>query len=299
MGLVALVAVVVTLAVSGRPLRLQDGLAGLACVLVASAIGFFVGGRQRRYLQGLEGVLWRALRGETSGLEKLEGPRELHDMVDRLKATARELEGSRQELERKVEELQTELDARIHELQDANRLLLDIANRDALTGLANRRRLEIELERHAALAQRHSLPISIIMLDLDHFKQYNDTAGHLAGDTLLRAVAQGLKERARSTDLVVRWGGDEFCVLLPGADGEGAERAANSMLEAITAAVGSIPIAGLDSPPGASAGIASFPEDTEDWKSLVRLADQALYRAKETGKGRVVRWTPPGEGAQK
>ncbi len=272
MGLVALVTVGVVIAVGGRPLRLEDGLAGLACVLAATGVGFVVGGRQRRYLQGLEGVLWRALRGETEGLEKLEGPRELHDMVGRLRATAKEVELSRHELEQKVKELQAELDARIRELQDANRLLLDIANRDALTGLANRRRLEIELERHAALSQRHSFPISVIMLDLDRFKQYNDCAGHLAGDTLLRAVAQALKERARSTDLVVRWGGDEFCVLLPGAGAEGAERAASSMLEAIGVAVRSIPIAGLDSLPGASAGVASYPEDTEDWQSLVHIS---------------------------
>ncbi len=298
-AVVAFVSVGVILALAGRSFwgRRDLLLVALACIVAAAAIGFLFGGRQRRYLRSLEGVLWRVMRGQTEGLEAPRGPRELHEMVQRLMATAKEVDHSKCELEQRVRELQAELDARVNELRDANRLLLDIANRDALTGLANRRRLEIELERYAALARRHDFPISVIMLDLDRFKQYNDAAGHLAGDTLLRTVAQALKERARSTDLVVRWGGDEFCVLLPGADTRGAERVASSMLEAIGLAVREIPSAGLESLPGASAGIAGFPEHTEDWHSLVRLADQALYRAKEAGKGRVVCWSAPAEGA--
>ena len=272
------------------------GAAAVMALVVAGVFSLLFGARLARSLRSMEGVLWRVLRGQADGMEQPAGPAELGDMVDRLLAIARELEGSRRSLEGQVAELRKELEVRVAEARDANRLLLDIANRDPLTGLANRRRLEQELERHMELARRHDLPVAVVMLDLDHFKRYNDTAGHLAGDTLLRAVAQALRERARATDVVVRWGGDEFCVLLPGTAPDGAVRAARNMIEAIEAAVRQLPKVGDGHLPGASAGVACFPEDTEEAEALIRLADQALYRAKEAGRGRVVRWAASGGG---
>ncbi len=275
--------------------RVHVGAAALGGMFLAGLLSLIFGSRLARSLRSLEGRLWQTLRGQGERSEAMEGPAELAEMAERLLAVAREVGGSRRELEARVAELQKELEARVAEARDANRLLLDIANRDALTGLANRRRLELELERHMELARRHDLPVAVVMLDLDHFKQYNDTAGHLAGDSLLRAVAQALRERARATDVVVRWGGDEFCVLLPGTSPDGAVRAATNMIAAIETAVRELPTVGAGRLPGASAGVACYPEDTTEAESLIRLADQALYRAKEAGRGRVVRWSEAGE----
>ncbi len=117
--------------------------------------------------------------------------------------------------------LEQQVSGRTRELEQANRLLMDIANRDALTGLANRRRFEMELERNISFSKRTGQPLAVIMMDLDNFKIVNDTAGHLVGDNILRAVASTLRSRVRVTDLVVRWGGDEFCILVPATQAAG------------------------------------------------------------------------------
>ena len=174
-------------------------------------------------------------------------------------------------------------------LQQSNRALLDLANRDPLTGLANRRRLEIELERSLEMARSARQGVSVVMMDLDRFKQYNDAAGHLAGDALLRSVAKALRGRTRVTDLVVRWGGDEFCVLLPFTASERALMAARSLIEAVGECVGSLDVDNGVQRVGASAGVACFPEDAATGEDLVARADEALFEAKRRGGGIALR----------
>jgi diguanylate cyclase (GGDEF)-like protein len=168
---------------------------------------------------------------------------------------------------------------------------MDIANRDALTGLANRRRLEMELERNISFSKRTGQPLAVIMMDLDKFKICNDTAGHLVGDNILRAVASTLRSRVRVTDLVVRWGGDEFCILVPATQPQGAIAAAESLVDAVKEATSAIALPAPLEPPTASAGVACFPEDGEDPHTLILNADAALYQVKATGRGRVLRYT--------
>ncbi|MEA2134992.1 MAG: hypothetical protein QOC68_2901 [Solirubrobacteraceae bacterium] len=175
--------------------------------------------------------------------------------------------------------------------------LADRAARDGLTGLFNRRELDARAEQAVALATRHGRPFSCLLLDLDHFKQINDTHGHAAGDTVLRDAAQRIYDASRVSDIVSRYGGEEFVVLLPETNGEEAVAAADklrALLSATPVAVGttSISIA-------ASIGVASWSEGMRTPGDLYAAADEALYRAKELGRDRTelhdprsARWSP-------
>jgi diguanylate cyclase (GGDEF)-like protein len=151
---------------------------------------------------------------------------------------------------------------------------------DPLTGLANRRtlyeRIEIEMEH----ALRSDTPLTVAMVDLDHFKQYNDQHGHVAGDTLLRAIAALMVSNIRGQDLVVRYGGEEFCLVLPETDIVGGHHLLDKLREGGRDATTDFGIT-------LSAGLTSW-DGLEDITSLIERADQALYRAKESGRNRVV-----------
>jgi diguanylate cyclase (GGDEF)-like protein len=155
---------------------------------------------------------------------------------------------------------------------------------DPLTGLANRRRLHRELEQALAMADRSGSPLCLAMVDLDAFKAFNDSRGHLEGDHLLRLVAAVLASRVRSTDLVCRYGGDEFCLLLPATDQTGAQE----LLEDLRALVASA-VAG--SGVTVSAGLASW-DGQESAEDLLDRADHALYQAKQRGRNGLVVASP-------
>lgn len=260
-----------------------------AAALASVLIGLAVGARVGRGVTILDAELGRLERGNGTAAASAAGPSDLRALIGRVGALAERVARERSESGSRIAALESELARRTRELEQANRLLLDLANRDALTGLANRRRLEIELDRHLALARRTGQPLAVIMMDLDRFKSYNDAAGHLAGDTLLRSVAGALRARARTTDLVVRWGGDEFCVLVPGTDPEGAVAAAAGLVEAVRDATAEIAMPPGVASVGISAGVACYPEDAEEAGILVARADGALYDAKARGRGTVVR----------
>ncbi len=154
---------------------------------------------------------------------------------------------------------------------------------DALTGLSNKRAVQDTVKRMAAQASRTVSPLSAIALDLDHFKQINDTYGHSLGDAVLAAVGAVLGDSVRASDFVGRSGGEEFIVLLPNADAGQAAVAA----EKILAAVAAITVPGIDRDITASLGIATIPDHAGDGDQLVRSADRALYIAKTNGRNRV------------
>jgi diguanylate cyclase (GGDEF)-like protein len=159
---------------------------------------------------------------------------------------------------------------------DAAAVLADQARRDPLTGLVNRRGWEETLVAEMSRARRSGAALSMLMLDLDGLKAFNDTAGHQAGDRLLAAVAQAWVSRLRPTDVLARYGGDEFVALLPGCEEATAARIAEALLAAL--------------PPGASSsvGVAQW-NGTESGTDLAVRADAALYRGKRAGGGRAVR----------
>ncbi len=150
---------------------------------------------------------------------------------------------------------------------------------DSLTGLANRRALEEILAAEISRAQRFAHQLAVVLLDLDRFKEINDSFGHAAGDVMLRAVSRLLTSLARQGDTVARWGGEEFVVVLPETDLAGAQRFAERLRRTIEAhAVG-------DMHTSASCGVATMlPEDSVE--DLLGAADQALYQAKSNGRNR-------------
>jgi diguanylate cyclase (GGDEF)-like protein len=160
------------------------------------------------------------------------------------------------------------------------------AIRDPLTGLFNRRYLEETLEREIHRVERRNLPLSIMMLDLDHFKIFNDSYGHEAGDTLLREVGIFLRRMLRGEDTACRYGGEEFTLILTEASGENASLRAESIrddLKHLNIHYRGDSLGGVTT----SIGIATFPENGLTADVLLRAADQALYRAKSLGRDRV------------
>ncbi|MEO7793940.1 MAG: diguanylate cyclase [Thermoanaerobaculia bacterium] len=159
--------------------------------------------------------------------------------------------------------------------------------RDGLTGLYNRRFLEESLPREIERCRRRNLPLTVVMADLDHFKNLNDTWGHEAGDLAIQSFAEAARRHFRSEDLLCRYGGEEFCFVLPECSPEDAR----SRVEALIAAQrGAMVRFGRDSigPVTTSIGLVTYPTQATDGEALVRLADAALYRAKLQGRDRLV-----------
>jgi diguanylate cyclase (GGDEF)-like protein len=164
--------------------------------------------------------------------------------------------------------------------------LRGLSIRDPLTGLFNRRYLEESLERELRRAERRSLPVAVIMIDIDHFKSFNDTFGHEAGDLMLKEVATLLRANIRAEDIACRYGGEELVLILPEMTFELAQERAERLAAAVRhlripqplQAFGTVTI---------SAGVAVFPTHGSSGRAVINAADQALYRAKQFGRDRV------------
>jgi diguanylate cyclase (GGDEF)-like protein len=163
----------------------------------------------------------------------------------------------------------------MRELREQAADLDELAKTDALTGLQNRRGWDEELPIACALAGKNAYPLSIALIDLDHFKLYNDEHGHQQGDRLLKRLAAAWQERLRATDRLARYGGEEFAVILSGCSGDDAYRVIEELRSAMPEAE------------TCSAGIATL-EHTESTASLVQRADEALYEAKNRGRDRTL-----------
>jgi diguanylate cyclase (GGDEF)-like protein len=162
--------------------------------------------------------------------------------------------------------------------------LARIANTDNLTGLANRRYLDEELSRLIARSERHGLPLSVLILDADRFKDVNDRHGHQAGDEALVALAARLSERLRAEDIVGRWGGEEFMVLAPDVDHGGA----GTLAEALRARVAGRPIETSSGPLPVTVSVGwAFRRPGESAADLLERADVGLYAAKRGGRNGV------------
>jgi diguanylate cyclase (GGDEF)-like protein len=174
-------------------------------------------------------------------------------------------------------------------LEDANAELQRLACVDGLTDLTNRRELDLSLMREARRCARQRAPLSVVMIDIDHFKAFNDTFGHLEGDECLRRVAGALRAQLkRPADIAARYGGEEFCLVLPDTDSVGAKEVAESVRQRVEAL-------GIPQAPKAAAGTVTvslgvatcLPGGEDQAHDLIQRADQALYKAKDSGRNRV------------
>ena len=172
------------------------------------------------------------------------------------------------------------------ELRDKNQMLAKESMTDAVTGLRSRRYVSEVLAIEVLRARRYRLPLAVMMADLDHFKRVNDRFGHPVGDTVLRRVSDLLRGLLRATDVAGRFGGEEFLVILPQTDRDGARTLAERWRQ-------SLELASLEAPDGkrirttVSVGVAEFSAQMERPDDLVRAADEALYSAKASGRNRV------------
>ncbi|QSX77216.1 diguanylate cyclase [Agrilutibacter solisilvae] len=196
------------------------------------------------------------------------------------------LHGGDEEATTLVEAIAEQLSLSLVNLQLRETLRLQSLH-DPLTGLYNRRYLEEHLQREILRCQRRQKPLAVIMLDVDHFKRFNDRYGHAGGDALLARVGQTLRELVRNEDVACRYGGEEFTLVLPETDRE----TALARAEVIRAAIGSTTVLHareIIGPNTASLGLAMFPDDAQVADELLQLADAALYRAKHAGRNRVI-----------
>ena len=183
------------------------------------------------------------------------------------------------------------------ELAEANQILQRLSSLDGLTGIPNRRRFDEALKAEWQRAIRHTTSMSLIMLDIDFFKLYNDRYGHQGGDECLKNVARTLDESARrETDIVARYGGEEFAVILPETGAKGAVELAETMRANIEQKNIPHEASKVSDHVTVSMGVASWvPERDSEPDKLISMADQALYKAKENGRNQVKSFAPPGE----
>lgn len=234
-------------------------------------------------------VLMNAARsgGDVTHLAFIQVPRrhELEAQLISARRDAQEALAAKEEVNRMLEATQRELEARQQELTALNVLLGTQAVHDELTGLHNRRHFRAALDEVTAQARQDRSNVSLLLLDLDHFKTVNDQRGHDTGDEVLRRVGATLLEAVRAGDSVCRYGGEEFAVILPDTSVD----QACVLGERIRAAVAQLDVAGLRIT--VSIGVSGSPPLESDPRRLVATADQHLYAAKRAGRNRVERST--------
>jgi diguanylate cyclase (GGDEF)-like protein len=194
----------------------------------------------------------------------------------------------REAMAKDLAELSDNLRLRNVQLQEARRQLADIATIDELTGLRNRRGANQLLETEISRSKRAATPLALIMLDVDHFKFYNDTYGHPAGDVVLQKVAEVLLSvTSRAGELAVRMGGEEFMLILPGSTGADAMRTAQKVQNEVLALAISHAASPVNNCVTVSQGVVScIPRLHTSTEELIKAADEALYESKDDGRNR-------------
>jgi diguanylate cyclase (GGDEF)-like protein len=264
--------------------------AGIPSVFVIFLLAYVLARGMLRPILLLSEGAQRVSAGDLDVHLPVHGRDELADLTSAFNEMARRVRDSRDELA----ESATALARTNDQLEQAKERFRSQAITDALTGIFNRRHFEDCLDEQIARAAEEAKPLSLLLLDLDHFKQFNDRWGHTEGDAELRRVAALVQRTVRSTDIAFRYGGEELAVLLPACSKEQAMVVA----EKVRIAVGS----GTQRPTrfGArttvSAGVATYPEDGRVARGLVDTADAALYQAKAQGRDRVVAAGGPSQG---
>ncbi|UCE05376.1 MAG: PleD family two-component system response regulator [bacterium] len=188
----------------------------------------------------------------------------------------------------RIKHLHDELELKIQELEIAQGKLLQLAITDGLTELYNYRYFKQQLSQEIIRAKRHNTKVSIAMIDIDYFKNYNDTHGHPAGDLVLKTIAELLRNNIRKIDVAARYGGEEFALILVETDRPAAGFVASKIKNLVERQKFNYEETQPNGKLTISMGVATFPHDGMTPDDLVKIADQRLYRAKKAGRNRVV-----------
>lgn len=250
---------------------------GLLAAAFAGLIAWFAAGRISNHLSTIATAAHDVESGlPGASIPLLESSTEVLSLATALNRMTRRLITLNEQMEDKVK-------LRTQELEAANRELDRQSRSDHLTGVLNRRGFEAQLKIALSSARRRNSPISVIMVDLDHFKQVNDTHGHEAGDQVIRHLSDTLRQRVRDSDIVARMGGEEFIVMLPDTDAKGAQILAEELVKVV--ALRPAPVAGKVT---ISAGVSQLDMKQEDLAEMLKGADEALYVAKRSGRNQAV-----------
>ncbi|XGA79710.1 diguanylate cyclase [Halomonas sp. CH40] len=269
-------------------------IGSVTMLLLIVGLSYALGRSIATPIENLAGVFRRLARGETAPIKPgHEAGYELQEL-SRASEVFREKNAETQQLLARYREVSEVLEEKVKErtqaLEEVNQQLQELSRTDGLTSLANRRYFEEILAREWLTAQRNDLSLTVIMLDIDYFKAFNDRYGHPVGDQCLREVALVLKQHARrGNDMAARYGGEEFIIILQDSD----QQAGAVIAERLRYSLEALDIAHVDSPlkrVTASLGVAAGKpgEDVGSTFELIKQADDALYRAKQTGRNRVV-----------
>ncbi len=217
-------------------------------------------------------------------LEKSGDEESLSGLVEQILNTARTIKSGSDTLTERLNTSRAEMDKLKQNLAQATQE----AQRDFLTGIFNRNALEKMLDELTAISSQQDTPLSLLMIDIDHFKKYNDTFGHLIGDEVLKSVAKSLTDSLKGKDIVARYGGEEFCVLLPCTEVENASIVAENIRKLIASKelkrrdtmelIGRVTV---------SIGVAEFRPHSDTVPVFLKRADEALYASKRNGRNRV------------
>lgn len=259
----------------------RGGLIGLS--VAVTSFGTFSLSRNRQWVAAMyalltmgSGMLWMSVRDPVNFPPAIEAVHFLILLI--LQFMAALLGAQFGEMRRRLRTRKRELEAALGRIQE-------LANRDSLTGLYNRRYAQELIEHHVHLKDRHGRPLAMALIDLDHFKQVNDAHGHAMGDRVLQTFAQQARQATREADIVARWGGEEFLIVMPETSAEGAALLVERLRETLAALCVSDEVPALRI--AFSAGITAH-RAGEHTDQTVHRADQALYEAKSAGRHRSV-----------
>jgi diguanylate cyclase (GGDEF)-like protein/putative nucleotidyltransferase with HDIG domain len=244
-------------------------------LLLSSGAGAALARKIAEPLIEIAGAARSLAAGDLSRRVRIDGTNELQSLSESFNHMASALEEQTQQLR----DSNQELDHQMARVQELNTLLREAVRTDSLTQVRTHGFIQQQLAKHLEVAKQSRRPLSVLMIDVDHFKWINDTHGHPTGDHALREVARAIASAVRHNDLVGRQGGDEFCVILPAAGAADAERCADR----IRAAIARTSVRGANRTPlrlTVSVGTATFPDDGEEAGPLVAAADRTLYQAK-------------------